>query len=347
MDTKQRISIVLLKARLESTTLVRRELSKAGWTQIPSESTINNLYNKFCEFGTVLDLPRSGRPKISYEESTEPIMEILAENPKSTLTEIAAATGISPSCIRSRIKEDIGHKSYKLQVHQQLDEEDYDRRVEMADVLLPILQLPANKKLIYFSDEATFYVSGRVHKQNCRIWGYEKPTEVLEEPLHSPKVNVWCAMSEHEIIGPYFFEESTVYGENYLAMLKDFLFPLLQQKRITKKIIFQQDGAPPHYAAEVRTWLNKKFPGKWIGRRGAIEWAPRSPDLTPLDFFLWGYLKQKVYKTPVKDLNQLCRRITEHVQLIEPETLKSVFSNIQKRLLLIQQNGGAHIEQLL
>ena len=97
------------------------------------------------------------------------IMGILAEKPKSTLTEISAATNLSRATIQPRIKEDIGQKSYKLQIHQQLEEEDFDRRVEMAQVLLPVLQLPANKKRIFFSDEAVFHVHGRVHKQNCRI----------------------------------------------------------------------------------------------------------------------------------------------------------------------------------
>jgi hypothetical protein len=274
-------------------------------------------------------------------------MEILAETPKSTLTQLSAATNISRTTIQRRIKNDIGQKSYKLHIHQQLDEDDPDRRVEMADALLPILQLPSNKNLIFFSDEVIFHLCGRVHKQNCRIWGYEKPNEVQQEPLHSPKVNVWCAMSADQIIGPYFFEESTVGGENYLAMLKEYFFPILQRQRLTKKIIFQQDGAPAHYDLDVRAWLHQKFPGKWIGRRGPIEWAARSPDLTPLDFFLWGYLKQKVYATPTRDLNHLRCKIAEHIQLIEPETLKSVFSNIEKRLVLIKQNGGAHIEQLV
>uniref|UniRef100_A0AAX7UMF9 Uncharacterized protein n=1 Tax=Astatotilapia calliptera TaxID=8154 RepID=A0AAX7UMF9_ASTCA len=49
---------------------------------------------------------------------------------------------------------------------------------------------------------------------------------------------------------------------------------------------FQQDGAPPHYGCQVRAFLDEQFPGKWIGRRGPVEWPPRSPDLTPLDFYL-------------------------------------------------------------
>ena len=36
-----------------------------------------------------------------------------------------------------------------------------------------------------------------------------------------------------------------------------------------------------------------------------VEWPPRSPDSTPCDFFLWGHLKNEVYKTPPTDLQEL------------------------------------------
>jgi hypothetical protein len=49
-------------------------------------------------------------------------------------------------------------------------------------------------------------------------------------------------------------------------------------------VLFQQDGAHPHFHKEVTDFLNIKFPEKWIGRGGPITWLPRSPDLTPLDF---------------------------------------------------------------
>jgi hypothetical protein len=42
--------------------------------------------------------------------------------------------------------------------------------------------------------------------------------------------------------------------------------------------------------------LNVNFPGWRIRRGGPISWPPRSPDLTPLDFFLWGYAKDQVYR---------------------------------------------------
>jgi len=55
-------------------------------------------------------------------------------------------------------------------------------------------------------------------------------------------------------------------------------------------IIFQQDGAPPHRGSHVRWFLDATFPNRWNGRDGPTPWPPRSPDITPLDFFLWGYV---------------------------------------------------------
>ena len=57
-----------------------------------------------------------------------------------------------------------------------------------------------------------------------------------------------------------------------------------------KNCYFQQDGAPAHYTRKVRDYLNQLFLGRWIGCRDPLEWAARSPDLTPCDFFLWGFL---------------------------------------------------------
>ena len=71
-------------------------------------------------------------------------------------------------------------------------------------------------------------------------------------------------------------------------MLKDFVWPHLAGK----DLFFMQDGAPVQI---VRDFLDKKFPNRLIGRLGPIERPARSPSLTPADYFLWGYLKEKVY----------------------------------------------------
>ena len=72
-----------------------------------------------------------------------------------------------------------------------------------------------------------------------------------------------------------------------------------------EEIYFQQDGAPPHYHRDVRAYLKATFPNRWIGRRGSVEFPARSPDLTPMDFFLWGYLKDKAYGSKPATVDEL------------------------------------------
>ena len=70
-----------------------------------------------------------------------------------------------------------------------------------------------------------------------------------------------------------------------LEMFCEEVVPQLQMKPIFDELFFQQHGAPPHYALRIRDYLNKVFPQRWFERRGSNEWPPRSPDLTPMDFF--------------------------------------------------------------
>jgi hypothetical protein len=61
---------------------------------------------------------------------------------------------------------------------------------------------------------------------------------------------------------------------------------------IYRELHFMHDGTPTYFSLIARRYLNRKFPGQWIGRCGPIALPPRSPDLNTLDFFLWG-LKEK------------------------------------------------------
>ena len=70
-------------------------------------------------------------------------------------------------------------------------------------------------------------------------------------------------------------------------------------------IIFQQNGGPPYLGSHVRRFLDATFPNRLIGRDGPTPWPLRSPDITPLDFFLWGYVTDKVFSTPVPDVTNL------------------------------------------
>jgi hypothetical protein len=65
--------------------------------------------------------------------------------------------------------------------------------------------------------------------------------------------------------------------------------------------MLQHDVAPPHYSCEVCQWLSENYAGRWIGlgRDATFSWPARSPDFNPLDLFVSGYLKTKVYASTV------------------------------------------------
>lgn len=69
----------------------------------------------------------------------------------------------------------------------------------------------------------------------------------------------------------------------------------------------------PHYSRDFRAWLGEKIPDLSIGKGGTTNFPSRSPCLTPLDFFMWKYVNDKVYSTRVRYLTQLKRLITSIV----------------------------------
>jgi hypothetical protein len=103
------------------------------------------------------------------------------------------------------------------------------------------------------------------------------------------------------VYGSFFFMETTITSIVYLDMLQQFLIPRLDEDDQEGRIHFRQDGASSHYLEEVREYLNTRFPGRWISRAAPIAWPPRSPDLTPLDSFLWGFVKDRVFAPPLPE----------------------------------------------
>ena len=131
--------------------------------------------------------------------------------------------------------------------------------------------------------------------------------------------------------------------ENYLNLLELYVAPQLEE--FQPWIIFQQDGAPPRWGSDIRRFLDAIFPNRWIGRDGPTPWPPRSTDIPPpLDFFLWGYVKDKVFSTPVPDITNLKARITDTFATITEDMLENTWREIYYRLDVLRATKGAHVE---
>ena len=84
-----------------------------------------------------------------------------------------------------------------------------------------------------------------------------------------------------------------------------------------------------------------------ISRFGDVLWPERSPDLSSCDYFLWGYLKQKVYETRPTTTDDLKVRIRQEIAAITPALLRRVSENFSARLRMCIANGGRHLSQVI
>ena len=90
--------------------------------------------------------------------------------------------------------------------------------------------------------------------------------------------------------------------------------------------------------------MDATFSNRWAGRDGPTPWPPQSPDITPLDRFLWGYVKDKVFSTPVPDITNLKARITDAFAAITEDMLENTWRVIDYRLDVLRATKGAHVE---
>ncbi|GFS88971.1 protein kinase domain-containing protein [Trichonephila clavipes] len=164
-----------------------------------------------------------------------------------------------------------------------------------------IAVVPGFHKRILFSDEAHFWLNGNVNKQNCRIWREANPQLYVETPLHPEKLTV-CAL--YELVESLFKNDE---GHNELW--------------------FEQDGATCHTARATIDILKDTFGDHLISRFGPVNWPPRSCDLTPLDYFLWGYVKSLVYADKPQTPEHLEDNIRRVIADIRPQMLEKVIEN--------------------
>jgi hypothetical protein len=179
--------------------------------------------------------------------------------------------------------------------------------------------------------------------------GYGKSQHHREHFRDSPKVIVWCCFLYDRIIGPFFFSWANCQRNLLSQYVENFALPQLQEAEAQSQheIRFQQDGAPPHWSLHVRALPNQLYPSRWLGRDGPIAWPPRSPDLTPPDFF-YGAMSRTRCTRPPFQTSTSCGGVSLMVWLvvtaIPQATLYAVWREMQDRLDICWATNGAHVE---
>ncbi|GFT50199.1 transposable element Tc3 transposase [Trichonephila clavipes] len=110
---------------------------------------------------------------------------------------------------------------------------------------------------------------------------------------------------------------------------------------------FQQDGATCHTAHATIDLSKDTFGDRLISRFGPVNWPPRSCDLTPLDYFLWGYVKSLVFVDKPQTLDHWEGNIRRVIADIRPQIMEKVIENWTARLGYIRASRGSPMPEII
>jgi len=148
-------------------------------------------------------------------------------------------------------------------------------------------------------------------------------------------------MSRRHIIGPIFFD-ATIMTAAYTEIFNTFVNQLDDEEFSTG--YFQQDGVTSHTShtsmAEIQSFFSDRVILKGL-------WPPCSPNLTPPDYFLCGYLKGRVYQNKPQTIDTLKANITEEIQAVTVDVLARTFQNMTRWVQSCLDANGGHFQHIL
>jgi hypothetical protein len=190
--------------------------------------------------------------------------------------------------------------------------------------------------MLMMSDEAYFHLDGYVNKKTVDF-GLQRTRESYTRDLSILlRFQFGAAFRKWGSLVLTFFEEGatvTVTSERYVEMLRNFLHPQLRSLRVNmEEMWFQQDEATAHTARALMTAVRQMSPQHVVSLFGDVPWPPRSPDLSACNFFLWSYLKSKVYVRKPRTVDNLKVSFRKETATVPQEILVNVMQNFEERL---------------
>lgn len=279
------------------------------------------------------------------------VLQFFDHNPKKSIRQACRELNLKFASVQRVLKAN-GYHAFKWHNLELLNEPHVEKRIDFVTEMMINLETTDHRLLhhILWSDESRFVSNGKPNRRNEHYWATENPHYVNEiENQGHFGINVWCGIIFGHLVGPFFYE-GILNSASYLQFLSEQL-PLLLEDiplQLRTNMWFQHDGAPPHRARIIREYLNANFADRWVGNNGPTQWPPKSPDLTPLDFYLWGTLKNEVYRTPSTNIDHLKDKIITACRTISREVLRKVtVQEVRRRLEKCLEVGGGHIENFL
>lgn len=253
---------------------------------------------------------------------------------------------ISRGSIQRILARNKWHPYAQRKVHE-LRDGDRTRRTEFCEWLLVRIQEdPGILNKILWSDESKFTRQGIINRKQCHFWAGDNPHFYREAQFqYEFSFNVFAVIGFGRSF--YYIYNEKLTAERYIAIIREVVADILNQLP-NNDFWYQLDGAPAHSTYPVNREITALFEDRWIGPNGPWLWPARSPDLTPVDFFLWGHIKNIVYSTQINTREELEQRVRNTFRELDAEIIrKATTDEVKKRLLKCLEADGGHFEHLL
>ena len=262
----------------------------------PSNKTILAIFEKFHRTESVLCQRKrtTGRPRtVTTNENHERFLQQVLQYQKRCLRRSSLKLGVSDRSVRRMFKE-LGGFACHIQVAHRLTKTDGRARLQYCSRVLSLTYGdPDFFSNTWFSDESHIHLNGYVNRQTTRFLGFERPDVVIQKPLHRAQVTIWCAVSGHVILGPYFVEDEaqnslSVNQERYREIIAAFARNLKRFCRDRSPPLrrqwMQQDRAIAYTTAgDSLAYLQQHFCDRLISRGTEFPFPSHSQDITAPD----------------------------------------------------------------
>ena len=201
-------------------------------------------------------------------------------------------------------------------------------------------------KFVATCDEAWIYLSDTGRRRSVQYVSRKGRRSSAEVSVHvaNPRgVMVWAALSANGVSRPIFIEPGAKINATYYQekVLKPFFAKDAKKLYPNGVFLFHQDSAPSHKAASTIQWLNSHN----VAFITPQQWMPSSPDASPCDYFLWGYLKAQLNKKTPRSIEALKRAIAAEMKKIPLDMIQRALRAWPRRCREIRYARGGHIEQ--
>ena len=301
--------------------------------------------------------PRSPRkfgnqnlPSARISSNIKKVASAIKKPNPPTQRAMAIKLGISQTSINTILKQDLGQKLRKKRRVHSLTENQMSQRLERAPRFLSYLGKYKTRN-IFTMDETIITLNDVNVGRDCYYEGTEDtvPEDWKKLPRKSwpPHIMVAIGICWNGVSRAYIVPENRKVNADYF--IQDILKPMIEEDipRLypgrEKDVTWHMDSAPAHTAKKTYKWLDERGI-KYIPKQ---DWMANSPDMAPLDYGINANFKRIISQRRVTTIDGLKKVIVEEWNKFSVETVRNVLSSWDKRVNLMVERQGSHVEHIL